>query len=113
MLCCAVLCCAVLCWACRWGYIDIKDLEDVVANYSKADLPLDGLWVDIEAMNNRFQVFTFDKGEGGGAVVVLCCISGCGNSGTVTPARPCDNHTCLQLQGQFTPPPTTVARFLG
>jgi hypothetical protein len=65
----AVLCCAVLCWACRWGYIDIKDLEDVVANYSKADLPLEGLWVDIEAMNNRFQVFTFDNGEGGGR----CC----------------------------------------
>lgn len=47
----------------RWGYVNISDLEGVVSNYSKAGLPLEGLWVDIEAMNNRFQVFTFDKGE--------------------------------------------------
>jgi hypothetical protein len=47
---------------CRWGYKDIDVLEAVVANYSKAGLPLEGLWVDIEAMNNRFQVFTFDTG---------------------------------------------------
>jgi alpha-glucosidase (family GH31 glycosyl hydrolase) len=33
----------------------------VVTNYTKAGLPLEALWVDIEAMNNRFQVFTFDK----------------------------------------------------
>lgn len=33
-----------------------------MTNYSAAGLPLEGLWVDIEAMNNRFQVFTFDKG---------------------------------------------------
>jgi alpha-glucosidase (family GH31 glycosyl hydrolase) len=46
----------------RWGYKDIDVLEAVVANYSKAGLPLEGLWVDIEAMNNRFQVFTFDTG---------------------------------------------------
>lgn len=32
-----------------------------MTNYSKAGLPLEALWVDIEAMNNRFQVFTFDK----------------------------------------------------
>lgn len=45
----------------KWGYIDIADLESVVINYTKAGLPLEALWVDIEAMNNRFQVFTFDK----------------------------------------------------
>lgn len=48
---------------CRWGYKDVEALEAVVANYSKAGLPLEGLWVDIEAMNNRFQVFTFDTGD--------------------------------------------------
>jgi hypothetical protein len=48
---------------CRWGYVNLSNLEEVVANYSRADIPLEGLWVDIEAMNNRFQVFTFDKGK--------------------------------------------------
>jgi hypothetical protein len=37
-------------------------LEQVVANYSAAGLPLEGLWVDIEVMANRFKVFTFDEG---------------------------------------------------
>lgn len=32
-----------------------------MTNYSRAGLPLEALWVDIEAMNNRFQVFTFDR----------------------------------------------------
>ena len=55
-----VCCCGRLC---RWGYAELSDLEAVRANYSKAGLPLEALWVDIELMNNRFQVFTFDKGK--------------------------------------------------
>lgn len=49
----------------RWGYTQLSDLEAVVANYSRAGLALEGLWVDIELMNSRFQVFTFDKGACG------------------------------------------------
>lgn len=47
----------------RWGYTLLSDLEAVVSNYSAAGLPLEGLWVDIEMFNNRFQVFTFDQRE--------------------------------------------------
>lgn len=41
----------------------------MVANYSAAGLPLEGVWSDIEAMGSRFQVFTFDKG---GDTVRIC-----------------------------------------
>ena len=56
------VCCCCHC-VCRWGYTELSDLEAVRANYSNAGLPLEALWVDIELMNNRFQVFTFDKGK--------------------------------------------------
>lgn len=49
-------------WLCRWGYTDLPELESVVANYTAAGLPLDGLWTDIELMDNRFKVFTLDTG---------------------------------------------------
>jgi alpha-glucosidase (family GH31 glycosyl hydrolase) len=38
-------------------------LEQVLANYSLAGIPLDCLWLDIEYMGDRFQTLTFDKSE--------------------------------------------------
>lgn len=32
---------------CRWGYPNIGYVEDVVANYSKADIPLETQWLDM------------------------------------------------------------------
>jgi hypothetical protein len=38
-------------------------LEQVVANYSSAGIPLDCLWLDIEYMGNRFKTLTFDESK--------------------------------------------------
>lgn len=46
----------------KWGYPNISVLEEVVANYSAAGLPLESLWVDIEYMQSRFRSMTFDEG---------------------------------------------------
>lgn len=32
-----------------------------MANYSKAGIPLDCMWLDIEYMGNRFRTLTFDE----------------------------------------------------
>lgn len=53
----------VLCVGCRWGYQNVSVLEEVVANYSKAGIPLDCLWLDIEYMGNRFRTLTYDERE--------------------------------------------------
>ncbi|KAI5837213.1 alpha-glucosidase [Morchella snyderi] len=47
---------------CRWGYRDAFDLAEVIANYSKAEIPLETLWTDIDYMNNRW-IFTVDEGN--------------------------------------------------
>lgn len=47
----------------RWGYKDVSVLEEVVANYKQAGIPLEGLWLDIEYMANRFQTLTLDESE--------------------------------------------------
>ena len=36
---------------CRWGYENLKEIEDIVANYSAAGIPLDTQWFDIDYMN--------------------------------------------------------------
>ncbi|KAF8062771.1 Alpha-glucosidase [Scenedesmus sp. PABB004] len=44
----------------KWGYSTVGVVEAVVANYSAAGIPLEGVWVDIDYMNSRFQTLTLD-----------------------------------------------------
>lgn len=44
---------------CRWGYKDINDLQKVIANFQKYDIPLDTLWSDLDYLINS-EVFTLD-----------------------------------------------------
>ncbi|EIN04606.1 alpha-glucosidase [Punctularia strigosozonata HHB-11173 SS5] len=44
---------------CRFGYESFVDVADVIVNYSKANIPLETMWTDIDYMYNR-RVFTLD-----------------------------------------------------
>ncbi|KAK5167446.1 uncharacterized protein LTR77_007145 [Saxophila tyrrhenica] len=45
---------------CHWGYSDIANLREVVANYSAADIPLESIWNDINVYD-RTRIFTNDE----------------------------------------------------
>lgn len=48
--------------SCRWGWKNVEGLEQVVANYSAAGLPLEVVWSDIEYMP-KFWTMEFDPGD--------------------------------------------------
>ena len=38
---------------CRWGYKSTIDLENILTNYMKYEIPLDGIWTDLDFLNNN------------------------------------------------------------
>ncbi|KAJ1720071.1 hypothetical protein LPJ53_005256 [Coemansia erecta] len=44
---------------CRYGYTSVYEVNDVIANYSKANIPLEAVWSDVDYMDTG-RGFTFD-----------------------------------------------------
>ncbi|TVY82073.1 putative alpha/beta-glucosidase agdC [Lachnellula suecica] len=45
---------------CKYGYQDAYDVAEVIYNYSKAEIPLETMWIDIDYMDRR-RVFSLDS----------------------------------------------------
>ena len=45
---------------CRWGYQSAADLEKLDREFTRHEIPVDGLWLDIDYMRG-YRVFTFEK----------------------------------------------------
>jgi len=45
---------------CRWGYRSAEDLRELKRRFAEHEIPVDGLWLDIDYMDG-FRVFTLDK----------------------------------------------------
>jgi alpha-glucosidase (family GH31 glycosyl hydrolase) len=45
---------------CRWGYTGLQEIEEIVANYSAAGIPLDVQWFDIDYMSG-YRDFTVNQ----------------------------------------------------
>jgi len=45
---------------CRWGYANISDLDNVVKNYKKFNIPLETIWSDIDYMD-QYRDWTLDE----------------------------------------------------
>ena len=45
---------------CRWGYSNLQEVKEVVANYSSAGIPLETQWVDIDHME-EYRDFTLSS----------------------------------------------------
>eukprot|EP00833_Pecoramyces_ruminatium_P008702 jgi/Orpsp1_1/1182734/evm.model.c7180000082490.1 len=45
---------------CRYGYRNINEVRNVVANYKNNNIPLDTMWIDIDYMENN-KDFTYDR----------------------------------------------------
>lgn len=45
---------------CRWGYRSAEDLRELKRRFAEHEIPVDGLWLDIDYMDG-FRVFTLDE----------------------------------------------------
>jgi len=45
---------------CKFSYMNKKEIQNVVKNYQKNDIPLDCIWMDIDYMDD-FKSFTWDE----------------------------------------------------
>lgn len=44
----------------RWGYKSYEDVEQVVNLFESYDIPLDGIWLDLDYMKDK-KIFTVDS----------------------------------------------------
>ena len=45
---------------CRWGFKNTSDFENVYNNYIQKRIPIDSMWIDIDAMQN-YEIFTLNQ----------------------------------------------------
>ena len=47
---------------CRWGFHNFSEFKNVYETYKLKKIPIDAMWIDIDAMNN-YLIFTLDKNK--------------------------------------------------